>query len=558
MKKAIICMIAIAIVGLLITSVSSVPVQKTNEQTPSVTITALDLEPQKIAVPTTYVTQKPTEINKMPSLGIPAFDGAGDQLHPAIALTGPIQMVAYRDMDFGEIIWDYSITGGPPYSGGVYYANGGDYPSIKYWGQDEDLQNHFYGTFVTDYLDLNGGPTYRFHTTDPSNTATYEMVYNDWSTYGWSDMKDADIACDNSQEKWEWGVSSYVTSTTYGSGYTNGPTIVYADEVEEGNNWISWYYVDGCAHTDVSIDNSIIYSYAVYDWYDPDAAYWRLLCRVNDFDQIMSGYDALFDLDAGGNTEYPAVAAENGNIIIVAQTDLNGNADIICFYGTSLGSMMSTYVADSSSEDEMYPDIRHVAGDTFLCTYYKGDTLYGKTTDDAGATWGSEVMLSLATEDVEDEYKFSDLSENAVKAMYQIHNGDDIDIYITDVISNDPPGDPDIQGPSVAVPNAPIDFQFTSTDPDGHDIRFVVNWGDGQEETTDLTPSEIPLEVSHTYAERGSYVITAKAIDSLGAESGTSTHDILIPRSKTSNNIVLRILERYFSMFPILSQLLGL
>ena len=558
MKKAIICMIAIAIVGLLITSVSSVPVQKTNEQNPSLVVKALNLEPQKIAVPTSYITQTPTELNKMPSLGIPAFDGEGNQLHPAIALTGAIHMSAYYEENLGNIIWTFSSTGGPPYDPGVYYDNGGDYPSIKYWGEDEDFQKHFYGTFVTDYMDLNGGPTYRFHTTDPSNTATYEMVYNDWSTYGWSDMKDADIACDNSQEKWEWGVSSYVTSTTYGDGYTNGPTIVYADEVEEGNNWISWYYVDGCAHTDVSIDNSITYSYAVYDWYDPDNQYWSILCRVNDFAEIMNGYDELFELSSGYNLEYPAVAAENGNIIIVAQTDVNGNSDIICFYGTTLGSMMSTYVADTG-EDEMYPDIRHVTGDTFLCTYVKGNALYGKTTDDAGATWGSEVMYSDAVENVVHEYKTSDLSENAIKAMYEVDNDVDIDIYITDVVSNDPPGDPTVDGPSGGSPNKNFDFDLTSTDPDGHQVQFIINWGDGTaDETTGFTPSGTPLTASHMWAEKGSYVITVKAIDELGAESGTTTHDIVIPRSKTVNNVVLRILERYLSMFPILSQLLGL
>lgn len=558
MKKAIFCMIAIAIVGLLITSVSSVPVQKTSEETPSLTVTALDLEPQKISVPTSYVTQPPTKLNKMPILGDPAFEGDLNQLHPAIALTGQLQMVAYFEENLGNIVWDYSITGGPPYSGGVYYDNGGDYPSIKYWGQDVDLLHNFYGTFVTDYMDLSGGPTYLFHTTDPSDTTTYNMVYWDWSSYGWSDMKDADIACDNSQSPWEWGVSAYVTSSTYGSGYTDGPTVTYADPNTQGSGTISWYYVDGCAHTDISIDNSLVYSYAVYDWFDTDAGYWRLLCRVQDFDDIENGYDQLFDFDTGGNAEYPAVAAENGNIVIVAQTDINGNKDIICLYGSSIQSLSTTYVVDTG-DDEMYPDIRHVAGDTFCCTYYKGDTLYGKTTDDAGATWGTEIMLSDPAEVVEDEYKFSDLSENAIKAMYQVDNGVDIDIYITDVISNDPPGDPDIQGPSVAVPNAPIDFQFTSTDPDEHQVRFLINFGDGTpDETTDLTPSGEPLTVSHTYAERGSYVITAKAIDALGAESGTSTHDILIPRGKSANNLVLRILERYFSMFPLLSQLLGL
>ena len=555
MKKTIFCMIAIAIVGLLITSVSSIPVQQSNEPTNSLSVTLSNKEVQKISVPTSYLTQTPTEVDSLPAFGTQAFAFEGDQTHPAFGRTGSSHMAAYTDEDQANIIWTFSTDDGVSYDPGVYYDNGGDYPSIKHWGGTE-----FYGTYVTDFMDLNGGATYLFHCLEPSDPEGYEMTYWDWSTYGWSDMIDADIACDNNQETWEWGVSTYVISSTYGDGYIDGPTIVYGDEIEEGNGWISWYYYDGCDHTDVDIDNSLAYSYAVYDWEDTTAGNFKLLVRVNDFAEIMNGFDQIYELDDGSNLICPAIAAGDGNIVILAQTDVNGNQDIICYYGSDVSALSSSFVVDTG-DDEMYPDVRHISDQTFICTYVKDGDLYSLTTEDGGATWGDEIQVNDPAESVEVEYKTSDLCEKAIKAMYEIYNGEDIDIYLENVFQNQAPSAPTINGPGGGSPNKQLNYDLTSVDPEGSDVKFFVDWGDGNSEETGFTASGTPLTVGHKYTEKGTYIITVKAQDEFGIDSPESTKNVVIPKNKAVNNVVLRILEKYFNLFSIMEyflQIMGL
>ena len=80
--------------------------------------------------------------------------------------------------------------------------------------------------------------------------------------------------------------------------------------------------------------------------------------------------------------------------------------------------------------------------------------------------------------------------------------------------TNSPPGIPQISGPSEAETNTVVLFELLSTDPDGDDVSFVVDWGDGTgDHFTDWTPSGTPLTVGHLWSEPGSYSIRAQALD---------------------------------------------
>ncbi len=572
MKKYILLTIAIAVVGLMITSAASTPMKiSTNSVTmdkPMIVeqnelqIVESDLSPYRISTQSLEVTSEPIQ-RSMVRAG-PAFDFVGDQLHPAVGRTnGGMLMASYRDDDLLNMIWTYSPDDGASWweDGGVYWDISGDYPSIKLWGDDT-----LYGTFVTDYLDLSGGATYLFHTDDPTqldNPDVTELTFWDWSGYGWYDMIDADIACDNSQQTFEWGVSSYVISTTYGDTYVDGPTIVYSDEVTEGSGWISWYYYNGCDHTDVDIDRSTIYSYSVYDWEDTTAGYYKLLVRVNDFDQIMNGYDAMFELDYGYNLQFPAVAAGDGNIVILAETDESGNKDIICFYGSDLSSMSTSFVVNTG-DDERFPDVRHVSGDRFIATYIKGGDIYAAETTDGGVTWSeSRWQVNDNDDAVVEEYKTSDLCEKAVKAIWEEDGPDDIDIFIGTVLPNDPPGAPVITGTTNGAAGTSYEYGFTSVDPDGDDIaEYIVNWGDGTAEETITGPfaSGVEATASHTWEEQGDYTITAKAKDINGLIGPEGTLVVTMPVNQQvpqSQTVYLQFVQRLAQHFPLIGVLLG-
>ena len=132
-----------------------------------------------------------------------------------------------------------------------------------------------------------------------------------------------------------------------------------------------------------------------------------------------------------------------------------------------------------------------------------------------------------------------------VSGTWEDERGDNIDIYydmLFELVNNDPSA-PDITGSSKAGENKEVTFVFNSDDPDGDDVKFIIEWGDGTQETTDFVESGQDLAVKHLWAERGDYIIIAKAQDSKGASSADSTFQINIPRNKALD------LE-FFDLFP--------
>ncbi|KYK23836.1 hypothetical protein AYK24_00975 [Thermoplasmatales archaeon SG8-52-4] len=120
------------------------------------------------------------------------------------------------------------------------------------------------------------------------------------------------------------------------------------------------------------------------------------------------------------------------------------------------------------------------------------------------------------------------------------------------IVENEPPEGPTIDGQSWGLGGKKYDFNFVSTDADGHDIYYKVSWDDG-EDTGWLGPyssgEEITLE--HSWNQKGEYWIKAWAKDILDGESTQSSFKITIfTNGKTKQNIVrnlnpaiLKILE---------------
>jgi hypothetical protein len=426
-KTTYLVAITLVIAGLVISSAASMPISK--GQTNSIKVERSNKVAQSLSAPTMHMSipnkQVPSTLDTTP-----AIEASGDQIHPTFGRSvSGIHMAAYKDVDTSNIIWTYSDDNGATYDPGIYYEGlGGDYPSFKLWGDER-----FFGTYVTDYNDLNGGLTYLYEVNDATQldeTTLNPLTYWDWSTYGWYDMIDADIACDNSENTFEWGISSYVISTTYASSpYIYGPTIVYSDETTAGSGWISWYNYNGCGHTDVEIDQTTHYGYCVYDWFN--ASSWKLLARVIDFATVQTGFDTMYQITGTGNLEYPAVAASNDKVVILAQTDENGNDDIICLYSDNkMVTVSQSFVADSV-DNEMFPDVRVDGDGNFVCTFVKDDTLYTSTSDDSGATWSTPESVDSCVS----EYKSADITDLGVQALFEKSNGADIDIWLTPLAS---------------------------------------------------------------------------------------------------------------------------
>ena len=98
--------------------------------------------------------------------------------------------------------------------------------------------------------------------------------------------------------------------------------------------------------------------------------------------------------------------------------------------------------------------------------------------------------------------------------------------------NNNPPSKPTLQGPTEGEAGKSYTYTATSTDPDGDKIYYCFDWGDGNEFCTDMVNSGESVQASHTWQEKGTYVITVTATDEHGAKSEPATLQVKMPLSQ--------------------------
>ncbi len=132
-----------------------------------------------------------------------------------------------------------------------------------------------------------------------------------------------------------------------------------------------------------------------------------------------------------------------------------------------------------------------------------------------------------------------------------------IPFFASTAMANEPPTAPLIDGPTTGIMGEPLSYTFTSTDPDGDDISYLVrwDWSCGGDQTSDFVPSGEPVTMSHTYNSKGTYSLRAMARDINQAESNWSELEVTIPRTRASSFLWFEwLMER----FPMLERLLNL
>jgi hypothetical protein len=124
---------------------------------------------------------------------------------------------------------------------------------------------------------------------------------------------------------------------------------------------------------------------------------------------------------------------------------------------------------------------------------------------------------------------------------------------------NLPPTPPVISGPVRGVVGNPLTFSFTSTDPEGDQVSFYIDWDNGVTPWTTYIPSGTSHSESHVWNAQGMYTIKAKAKDTNNAESGWGYFQVKIPRDKAIQTSLLhQFLHSHPNLFPLLRQLFGL
>ena len=103
------------------------------------------------------------------------------------------------------------------------------------------------------------------------------------------------------------------------------------------------------------------------------------------------------------------------------------------------------------------------------------------------------------------------------------------------VVVSDPPTIPDIDGETNGEAGTAYEYTFVSTDPNGDQIKYVVDWGDNTTDTTEFYDSGATATVSHTWDTEGTYIIKAKAVDEYDGESDWGTLEVTMPVNRQSS-----------------------
>jgi hypothetical protein len=130
--------------------------------------------------------------------------------------------------------------------------------------------------------------------------------------------------------------------------------------------------------------------------------------------------------------------------------------------------------------------------------------------------------------------------------------------YMT--ISNQPPNDPKIYGPSKGKVGVTYLFNVVTSDPENQNVSYFIEWGD--ETSTGWTNyyySGQEVHLTHTWYEVKQYSVRCKAKDIYNAESNWTYMDIPIAKNTALSfnfNQLERLFEQFPHMFPILQHIL--
>ena len=199
--------------------------------------------------------------------------------------------------------------------------------------------------------------------------------------------------------------------------------------------------------------------------------------------------------------------------------------------------------------------------------YHFGFLAYAFNKDisiNAGDTYTDSITWN--GNDHEDNHgtNFGDITANNIQVTLGIFN--DNDGFVDETVAarietaNDPPAAPPITGPSEGIPGETYNFTFTAEDANNDDLYFYIDWGDGNiEDWFGPYASGESFTLNHTWQEKDTYTVRAKAKDTSDAESGWGELDVKIP---VSNDITLpliyQLIQRLIQRFPLLSLLLSM
>ena len=174
-----------------------------------------------------------------------------------------------------------------------------------------------------------------------------------------------------------------------------------------------------------------------------------------------------------------------------------------------------------------------------------------------------EMQWNLTFDGGDDEWSYSvdEVSDGGyvVTGLTNSYGVGNYDLWLIKVdfenYVNQPPTPPIIKGPRKGKTGIEYKWTFVSTDPEGDNITYYIDWGDecGGAEWHGPYPSELEIVVSHTYLFHYDFLILSLAADEHGEESNMSHYEVTMPKNKLIHNFFIISLLKYFpNVFQIL------
>jgi hypothetical protein len=123
---------------------------------------------------------------------------------------------------------------------------------------------------------------------------------------------------------------------------------------------------------------------------------------------------------------------------------------------------------------------------------------------------------------------------------------------------NQPPNAPTITGRLKGNAGKEYEYTFNALDPNGDNVKYHIDWDDGDSDETGLNPSGEDVKVKHTWDNDGTYTIRAYAEDEFGLVGPEATLTVTITKGK--NRAITSpfqwFLQQHPYLFPILQKIL--